>query len=73
MEDKRSILRDEKPFTYKLVGSNRAYVYYRSRQVFTAIGSDYAKLQKAISSEDEYNVQRVLAKMTGNFKRGNER
>jgi len=73
MEDKRNILRDERPFSYYLVGSNRAYVYCRSRLVFTAAGSDYAKLRKAISTDDEYQVQLALAKMTGNFKRGNER
>jgi hypothetical protein len=38
-----------------------------------AVGKDFKKLDAAIRLGDEYGLQMAMAKMTGNFKRGNER
>lgn len=73
MEDKRDVLKDVKPFSYKLMGSERARILYQGRPVFVAVGKDFEKLQDAIRSADEYAIQMSMAKMTGNFKHGNER
>jgi len=73
MEDKRNLLKETQPFTYQLNGTDKARVFYQNRPVFTAVGKDYQKLEKAIRAGDAYEIQLCLAKMTGNFKRGNER
>jgi len=73
MEDKRSILRKEKPFSYKKIGDNRYLIFYKGNNVYTAIGKDALRLEKAIDGNDDYSIQIAMAKMTGNFKHGNER
>jgi hypothetical protein len=73
LEDKRDVLKGERPFSYRLMGSDKARILYMGRPVFTAVGKDFKKLQDAIGSADEYAIQMAMAKMTGNFKRGNER
>ena len=73
MEDKRNILSEEKPFSYKLIGMNKAQIYYSNRLVFIAVGKDFSKLDKAIKSRNDYSIQLCMAKLTGNFKHGNER
>jgi hypothetical protein len=72
MEDKRNILYDEMPFTYKLMKDKKALFYYKGSQVFTAVGKDYNKLQRVIDMDNKYEMQLFLAKITGNLKRGNE-
>lgn len=73
MEDRRNILFDEMPFSYKLVKDKKAIVYYKGKEVFTAVSKDYNKLQRVIAMDNAYELQLFLAKITGNFKRGNER
>ncbi len=73
MEDRRNILFDEMPFSYKLIKDKKAIVYHKGKEVFTASGKDYNKLQRVIVMDNAYELQLFLAKITGNFKRGNER
>ncbi len=73
MEDKRNILRDDKPFSFRLIGSEKAQVLYKGKPVFVAAGKDFERLRAAAEGGDEYRLQMAMAKMTGNFKRGNER
>ncbi len=73
MEDKRDILKETQPFTYKLIGTDKARIFYQNRPVFTAVGKDCQKLEKAIRNGEAYQIQLCMAKMTGNFKRGNEK
>lgn len=73
MEDRRNVLADTRPYSYKVIGGDTALVFHSGKRVFTAVGKDYRRLQSAIETNDEYLVQLALAKMTGNFKRRNER
>ncbi len=73
MEDKRNILRDEEPFAYKLLKDKKAQIYYRNKMIKLLVGKEFDKLLKAIESEDAYKLQLFMAKVTGNFKHGNER
>jgi hypothetical protein len=73
MEDRRNILFDEMPFTYKLIKDKKAIIYYKGSEIFTAVGKDYNKLQRVIDMDNKYELQLFSAKITGNFKRGNER
>jgi hypothetical protein len=73
MEDRRNILFDEMPFSYKLLKDKKALVYYKGVEVLTAIGKDYNKLQRVIEMDNKYEQQLFLEKITGNSKRGNEK
>jgi hypothetical protein len=73
LEDKRNILFDEKPFSYKLIKDNRAQIFYKNKIVSTIIGKDYNKLLRVIAIDNIYELQLFLAKVTGQFKHGNEK
>ena len=73
MEDARNVLLEEKPFSYKFSSEEKAFVYFHGKQIFVAVKKDYKKLLQAIQLNDEYQIQLALAKMTGNFKHGNEK
>ena len=73
LEDKRNILRDDQPFDYKLLKDEKAQIYYNSKLVKLLTGKDYAKLIRAIDEDDSYSLQLFMAKVTGNFKHGNEK
>lgn len=72
MEDKRNILFDEMPFSYKLLKDKKALIYYKGAEVVTTVGKDYNKLERVIALDNKYELQLFLAKITCNFKRGNE-
>ena len=73
LEDKRNILRDDQPFDYKLLKDEKAQIYYNSKLVKLLTGKDYAKLIRVIDEDDSYSLQLFMAKVTGNFKHGNEK
>lgn len=73
MEDKRDVLRNTAPFSYKLHSDQKAQIFYNGKCVHIAVKKDYEKLLKVISENDDYKLQLCMAKMTGNFKHGNER
>ncbi len=56
-------------FTAVITGDQRVLVSFDGRQVVALAGGDARK----VIAEDEDAEQMVLAKVTGNFKRGNER
>jgi len=71
--DKRNRL-DEAPFSYKVTKNNTVLIDYNGKQVKLLKGKDAEKiLEKIKIAEDKKAVQLILAKITGNFKRGNER
>ncbi|MFZ7942924.1 hypothetical protein [Neobacillus sp. 19] len=71
--DKRNRL-EEEPFSYRLTKSNTVLLEYFGKLIKTLKGKDAEKLlEKIQNAEDKKAVQLILAKATGNFKRGNER
>ncbi|KQL46022.1 hypothetical protein AN963_13525 [Brevibacillus choshinensis] len=72
--DKRNRL-DGKPFSYRVTKNNTVFLDYQGQQVKILNGKEAERfLEKIKSAEgDEKEVQLILAKVTGNFKRGNER
>ncbi|QCJ41291.1 hypothetical protein FAY30_04930 [Bacillus sp. S3] len=71
--DKRNRLEDE-PFSYRITKSNTVFLNYFDKPIKTLKGKDAEKfLEKIQNAEDKKAVQLILAKATGNFKRGNER
>lgn len=71
--DKRKRL-DEEPFHYRVVKDGLVFLYYFGKQVKVLRGKDAAKfLDKINLAGNEKEIQLLMAKVTGNFKRGNER
>ncbi|MBU1587547.1 MAG: hypothetical protein KKH51_06320 [Actinobacteria bacterium] len=70
--DARGRLIDD-PFSWRETKSGELMISRGGRVVQTLGGPSAAKLRKALAAADETQEQLVLAKSTGNYKRGNER
>jgi hypothetical protein len=73
LEDKRNILRDEKPFGYKELKDSKMQITFQGRLIMTIQGKEYSKFLGILERADDYDIQLFLAKITGQFKHGNER
>ncbi len=69
--DKRGKLTDE-PFGVQ-VGRDKVLIKFRGRIVRTITGIDADEIRAAVAAGDEPALQLLVARRTGNFKRGNER
>jgi hypothetical protein len=69
--DKRGKLADE-PFDVQLT-RDKVLVRFRNRLVATLVGNDLEEIRAAHDAGDTEQVQLLVARKTGNFKRGNER
>ncbi len=70
--DKRNILDDE-VFTYREGKDKKVFIYWHGKQVKILKGKPAQKFLTKIAGLDHKEAQLVMAKATGNFKRGNER
>lgn len=71
-EDKRGVLREE-VFTYHITKDKKIFIYWNKKQVKILSGKDADKFLAKINHADSYEKQLIMAKYTGNFKRGNEK
>ena len=70
--DKRGYL-ESQPFNYQLSKDGKIFLYWEGKQVKLLKGKEALKFTSKIASLDEQGVQLLIAKLTGNFKRGNEK
>ncbi|MCL2398432.1 MAG: hypothetical protein FWC91_01645 [Defluviitaleaceae bacterium] len=70
--DKRGILDDE-IFAYKITKDKKVFISCEGKQVTTLSGSKAEKFIADIENAKGKDVQLIMAKVTGNFKRGNEK
>jgi hypothetical protein len=71
--DKRKRLVEE-VFTYRITKNNMVFIDYNGKHVTTLKGKEAEKIIKRIEqAATDHEVQLILAKVTGNFKRGNEK
>lgn len=72
--DKKGRL-DEEPFAYQLTKNDTVLISYEGRQVVVLKGKDAERLSAKLArvTGDTKEEQLLLAKATGNFKRGNEK
>ncbi|WP_088265289.1 hypothetical protein [Bacillus mycoides] len=71
--DKRNRL-DDMMFHYQVTKNNIALIEYYGKQIIILKGNDAEKfLNKINRASNEKEKQLIMAKITGNFKRGNER
>jgi hypothetical protein len=78
---KKSIYKERKkvsglgdyPFSYKLGKEGKVLIYYYDKQIKVISGKKSKTLIEKLDWANEDEEQMILAKITGNFKRGNER
>jgi hypothetical protein len=61
------------PFDYRVTKQGGVIVYRGGQAVMTVGGHDAARLVGALQSADDSQVQHLLARASGNYRRGNER
>ncbi len=70
--DKRNVL-DEKPFSYKITKDKKILLYWHGKQVSILRGKQSQRFIEKIKNADTKEEQLIMAKITGNFKHGNEK
>jgi hypothetical protein len=70
--DKRNRF-DEEIFTYQVTKDKKVFLFWYDRRVKTLSGTEAARFLQKIYELDPKEAQLLMAKLTGNFKRGNER
>ncbi|MFT4138539.1 hypothetical protein COK37_00375 [Bacillus thuringiensis] len=71
--DKRNRL-DDKMFHYRIIKNNMVLIEYYIKRINILKGNDAEKfLNKINHANNDKEKQLIMAKITGNFKRGNER
>ena len=64
---------DEQQFEYRIFKDNMMQIYWNGKAVMMLKGSAAQDLMKKLERAEGKEEQLVLAKVTGNFKRGNEK
>lgn len=70
--DKRNRL-DEEVFTYSVTKDHKVFIHWLGKQVKILSGKESDRFLSRITGADFKEAQLVMAKVTGNFKRGNEK
>jgi hypothetical protein len=70
--DQRGLLERE-PFSYRVTKDNTVFLEHDGRVVKTLGGAAAKQFLARVEGLEGLELQLVLAKLTGNFKRGNER
>jgi len=70
--DRRQKLGDE-PFSYRASKDGKIVISWTGRRVTTLAGEEAARFLSRVATATPAEAQLVMAKATGNFKRGNER
>ena len=63
----------EKDFSYKATKFGKVFISWRGKQVKALAGKEAEKFLALAAEADERETQMLMAKRSGNFKRGNER
>lgn len=70
--DKRNVLNEE-PFSYKITKDKKVLLYWHGKQVSILRGKQSQQFIEKIKNADTKEKQLIMAKITGNFKHGNEK
>lgn len=60
-------------FRFRTSKDGKVFIYWTNRLVTTLSGHQARQFMERASQTDEKGIQMLMAKATGNFKRGNER
>jgi len=64
---------DAEPFDWQVTADSRVLVSRGGKQVVVVAGVRGSKLAAQLETADNERAQQLLARATGNYKRGNER
>lgn len=64
---------EDAPFAYRAYKNGNVSIYWKSKEVTVLKGNGAQRFLAGIDGAGEYEKQLAMAKVTGNFKRGNER
>jgi hypothetical protein len=64
---------DAEPFDWRVTADSKVLVSRGGRQVVVVAGAHGAKLAAQLETADGEQAQQLLARATGNYKRGNEK
>jgi len=70
--DKRGVL-EEDIFSYRISKDKKVFISWKGRQVTTLAGRKAESFISSIAAAEGKAAQLIMAKATGNFKRGNEK
>lgn len=70
--DKRNKL-DVNPFTFEVSKDKKIFIYWYGKQVTILKDKDSNRFLERIKNADQKEAQLIMTKVTGNFKRGNEK
>jgi hypothetical protein len=70
--DKRNKLQEE-PFSYRVSKDNKVFIYWYEKEVMILKGKESEKFLAKVEKADKIDSQLIMAKITGNFKHGNEK
>jgi hypothetical protein len=73
MADERYREHDDSPFSYRAHKDGTVRVTWRGKVVTTLAGREASRFLANVDVADEAAAQLLMARMTGNFKHGNER
>ena len=63
----------DEPFSYQASKDGKVLLYYQGKLVRTLNGEKAARFVAQIEDAGDTEAQLIMAKVTGNFKRGNEK
>ena len=64
---------EERPFTYRETTDGKVMIDWKGRDAGILTGGRARRFLAAVEGADEDRMQIEMARVTGNFKRGNER
>lgn len=70
--DKRGKL-EEEPFSYRVTKDKKIFISWNGKQVTILQGKESEKFLSKVEAADTMEQQLIMAKITGNFKHGNEK
>ncbi|MDD7796041.1 hypothetical protein [Clostridium sp. 'White wine YQ'] len=70
--DKRNKL-EEEPFNFNVSKDNKVFIYWSGKLIKILKGKESEKFLQRIKNADTKEAQLIMAKVTGNFKHGNEK
>ncbi len=70
--DKNDFLKSN-PFSYSLNKDGKMMISYQGKNILILKGKKAGQMAKKLENKSDFDQQLVLAKLTGNFKRGNEK
>lgn len=71
--DRRGRLAEQQPFAYQTSKDGAVFISWQGRRVMVLKGKSALRFLHTVQYADEQQAQLAMARITGNFKRGNER